>query len=69
MVWTLITIIICASSILCILIARIWRAILLMKDSSKGLYEKKKNIINAIRYSGYALLIIGLILVILTEAE
>ena len=54
---------------LCILIARVWRAILLTKDPSKELYEKKKKIINAIRYSGYALLIIGLILVILTEAE
>ena len=69
MVWTIFTIIICATSILCILIARIWRAILIMKDSSKGLYENKKKIINAIRYSGYALLFIGLILVIITEAE
>lgn len=69
MLWTIITIIICAASMLCILVSRLLQGILKMKDPSKALYEKKKKTINAIRYSGYALLIIALILILITEAN
>ena len=54
---------------LCLLVARLWQGILKMKDPSKESFEKKKKLIYAVRYSGYAFLIIALILILITESE
>lgn len=67
MLWTII--ILSTTALLCIIGARIWAAILLLKDKTKSLkdktksrFEKNKNKIQILRFCGIGLIIVALIL-------
>lgn len=58
-----------AISMLCVIGARLWRGMLLMKDHTGALYERKKRQIYIVRFSGLGLLIVALILLAVPSSE
>lgn len=60
MLWTII--ILSTTALLCIIGARIWAAILLLKDKTKSRFKKNKNKIQILRFCGIGLIVVALIL-------
>lgn len=60
MLW--IIIILSTTALLCIIGARIWAAILLLKNKTKSRFEKNKNKIQILRFCGIGLIVVALIL-------